>query len=124
MGLADYMSRNPPEPAKPPSTYDENFIIAQIDVIKEILQILRKRADQRNITTTPHNVIKNNSQRLQFYRNQHNGIVPQFQQPTKLPTKTIERQAQKNKGGIVERFHTDKKQQRQTQYNYKKVTKD
>ena len=37
MGLADYMSRNPSEPVKPPSTYDENFIIAQIDVIKETL---------------------------------------------------------------------------------------
>ena len=43
MGLADYMSRNPSELAKPPSTYDENFIIAQIDVIKETLKILRKR---------------------------------------------------------------------------------
>ena len=43
MGLADYMSRNPSKPAKPQSTYDENFIIAQIDVIKETLQILRKR---------------------------------------------------------------------------------
>ena len=92
--------------------------------MKETLQILRRRADQRNITTTPHNVIKNNSQRLQCYRNQHNGIVPRFQQPYKLPTKTTERQAQKNKGGIVERFHTDKKQQRQTQYDYKQFTND
>ena len=43
MGLADYMSRNPSELAKPPSTYDENFIIAQIDIIQETLQIIRKR---------------------------------------------------------------------------------
>ena len=35
-----------------------------------------------------------------------------------------ERQAPKNKGGIVERFHTDKKQLRQTQYVCKQVTKD
>ena len=39
MALADYMSRNPSEPAKPPRTYDENFIIAQRDVIKETLYI-------------------------------------------------------------------------------------
>ena len=43
MGLADYMSRNPSEPAKPPSTYDENFIIAQIDIIKETFHVIRKR---------------------------------------------------------------------------------
>ena len=43
MRLADYMSRNPSEPAKLPSEYDENFIIAQIDIIKETLQIIRKR---------------------------------------------------------------------------------
>ena len=48
MGLAVYMPRNSSEPAKPPSSYDENFIIAQIYVIKETLQIIRKRADQRN----------------------------------------------------------------------------
>ena len=57
MGLADYMSRNPSEHAKPPSTYDENFIIAQIDVIKETLKILRKRGrpKKHNNNTTQHN---------------------------------------------------------------------
>ena len=56
MGLADYMSRNPSELAKPPSTYDENFIIAQIDVIKETLKILRKRGrpKKHNNNTTQH----------------------------------------------------------------------
>ena len=57
MGLADYMSRNPSELAKPPSTYDENFIIAQIDVIKETLQILSKRSrpKKHNNNTTQYN---------------------------------------------------------------------
>ena len=57
MGLADYMSRSPSELAKPPSTYDENFIIAQIDVIKETLKILRKRGrpKKHNNNTTQHN---------------------------------------------------------------------
>ena len=57
MGLADYMSRNPSEPAKPPSTYDENFKIAQIDVIKETLHILRKRGrpKKQNNNNTQHN---------------------------------------------------------------------
>ena len=63
MGLADYMSRNPSEPAKPPSTYDENFIIAQIDVIKETLQILRKRG-------RPKKHIKNNTHE-QIAQTQH-----------------------------------------------------
>ena len=57
MGLADYMSRNPSELAKPPSTYDKNFIIAQIDVIKETLKILLKcgRPKKHNNNTTQHN---------------------------------------------------------------------
>ena len=46
---------------KTPSTYDENFIVAEIDVIKETLQIIRKRGrpkklnnnkTQRNTKTT------------------------------------------------------------------------
>ena len=48
MGLADYMSRNPSEPAKPPNEYDENFIIATIDIIRETLNILRKTGDPEN----------------------------------------------------------------------------
>ena len=43
MGLADYMSRNPSERATPTNEYDENFIIATIDIIRETLNILRKR---------------------------------------------------------------------------------
>ena len=35
IGLTDYMYRNTSDPAKPPITYDENFIKAQIDIIKE-----------------------------------------------------------------------------------------
>ena len=48
MGLADNLSRNPSEPAKPPNEYDENFIIATIDIIRETLKILRKRGDPEN----------------------------------------------------------------------------
>ena len=57
MGLADYMSRNPSEHAKPPNTYDKNFIISQIDVIKETLQIIRKagRPKKLNNNKTQHN---------------------------------------------------------------------
>ena len=57
MVLADYMSRNPSDTAKPPSTYDENFIIAQTDVIKETLLILRKRGrpKKQNNNNTQHN---------------------------------------------------------------------
>ena len=57
MRLAEYMSQNPSEPAKPPSTYDENFIIAQIDVIRETLHILRKRGrpKKQSNNTTQHN---------------------------------------------------------------------
>ena len=47
MGLADYVSRNPSEPAKSPNEYDENFIIATIDIIRETLNILRKRGRPR-----------------------------------------------------------------------------
>ena len=57
MGLADYMSRNPSKPAKPPSTYDENFRIAQIDIIKETFHIIRKRGrpKKQSITNTQPN---------------------------------------------------------------------
>ena len=47
MELADYMSRNPSEAAKPPNEYDENFIIARIDIIRETLNISRKRGRPR-----------------------------------------------------------------------------
>ena len=40
MGMADYMSRNPDQIASPPSTYDADFIIAQINVIKDTLNII------------------------------------------------------------------------------------
>ena len=46
-GLADYMSRIPSEPAKPQNEYDENFIIATIDIIRETLNILGKRSRPR-----------------------------------------------------------------------------
>ena len=43
MGMADYKSRNPDQIATPPSTYDADFIIAQINVIENTLNIIRKR---------------------------------------------------------------------------------
>ena len=51
MRLAEYMSRNPSEPAKPPNEYDENFIIATIDIISETLNILRERGRPRKQQT-------------------------------------------------------------------------
>ena len=47
------MSRNPSEPAKPPNEYDENFIIATIDIIRETLNILRKRGRPRKQQIQP-----------------------------------------------------------------------
>ena len=68
------MSQNSSELSKPPSTYDENFIIAQIDVIKETLKILRKRGrpKKRNTNTTQHNT-----------KTTHNGYNP-------IETNTVE----------------------------------
>ena len=50
MGLADYMSRNPNDLPKAPSKYDDEFIIAQINIIKETLNILRKRGRPKKKT--------------------------------------------------------------------------
>ena len=47
MGIANYMSRNPSERAKPPKEYDEKFIIATIDIIRETINIIRKRGISR-----------------------------------------------------------------------------
>ena len=51
MGMADYMSRNPDQVATPPSTYDADFIIAQINVIKDTLNIIRKRGRPKKENT-------------------------------------------------------------------------
>ena len=45
------MSRNPSEPAKPPNEYGENFIIATIEIVRETLNILRKRGRPRKQQT-------------------------------------------------------------------------
>ena len=55
-GMADYMSRNPDQIASPPSTYDADFIIAQINVIKDTVKIIHKRGRprkriQKNLST-------------------------------------------------------------------------
>ena len=61
MGMADYMARNPDQIASPPSTYDADFIIAQINVIKDTLNIIRK-----------HDIITQHAQ----YAAQQNTIKP------------------------------------------------
>ena len=87
MGLADYMSRNPSEPEKPPCTYDENFIIAQIDVIKETLHILRKRGrpKKHNNNTTQHNTkathSKSNISKANTKESSHDSNNPLHYQP-------------------------------------------
>ena len=45
------MSRNPDQIASPPSTYDADFIIAQINVIKDTLNIIRKRGQPKKENT-------------------------------------------------------------------------
>ena len=47
MVLAKNILRNPSEPAKPPSAYEEKFIIAQLDIIQESLQLVRNRSNPR-----------------------------------------------------------------------------
>ena len=97
MGLADYMSRNPSKPAQPPSTYDESFIIAQIKVIKETLQIIRKkgRPKKPNNNKTQH-CAKTTHNESNDIKTKYNGTVQRFQQFTKLPNQTTEMRAQKS----------------------------
>ena len=51
IGMADYMPRNPDKVATPPSTYDADFIIAQINVIKDTLNRIRKRGRPKKENT-------------------------------------------------------------------------
>ena len=51
MGMADYMSRNPDQITSPPSSYDADFIIAQINVIKDTLNIIHKRGRPKKENT-------------------------------------------------------------------------
>ena len=51
MGMADYMSRNPDQVASPPSTYDADFVIAQIDFIKDTLNTIHKRGRPKKENT-------------------------------------------------------------------------
>ena len=66
MGLADYMFRNPCEPAKPLSTYDESFIIAPIDIIQETLQLILKRGKPKK---------QRNNQHTNTGKNTHNDSI-------------------------------------------------
>ena len=47
MGLTDYISRNPNNKANPISRYDEDFVIAQIDAIKQTIYAIRQRGRPR-----------------------------------------------------------------------------
>ena len=47
MELTDYISRNPNNKAKPISRYDEDFVIAQIDAIKQTIYAIRQRGRPR-----------------------------------------------------------------------------
>ena len=124
MGLADYMSRNSSEPAKPPSKYGENFIIAQIDVKKETLKSYAKEADQRNSTITKHSTTQKRRKTIPMTLQKYNGLVQRFQHFFTFPIQTTERQAQKSLRVIVKRFHTNKIQYQQTRYDYKQLTKE
>ena len=47
MGLTDYISRNPNNIAKPISRYDEDFVIAQTDAIKQTIYAIKQRGRPR-----------------------------------------------------------------------------
>ena len=49
MGLTDYISRNPHNKAKPISRYDEDFVFAQIDAIKETINAIKQRGRPRKL---------------------------------------------------------------------------
>ena len=51
MGLTDYISRNPNNKAKPISRYDEDFVIAQIDAIKQNIYAIRQRGGREKQTS-------------------------------------------------------------------------
>ena len=53
MGLADCIFRKTSEQAKLPNAYDKNKVIAQNDIIRETLQIIRKRARPRKKRNQP-----------------------------------------------------------------------
>ena len=115
MGLADYMSRNPSEPAKPPSTYDDNFIIAQIDVIKETLQIIPKRGRPKKLnnnktqhnTKTTHNdssEIKTNT--MESSNDSNNSL---FFQTKRQRGKSRKANVESSKDSTLTKYNTDKR---------------
>ena len=50
LGLAGYMSRNQNDLPEAPTKYDDEIIIAQINIIKNTLNIIRKRGRPRKNT--------------------------------------------------------------------------
>ena len=115
MGLADYMSRNPSEPAKPPSTYDKNFIIAQIDVIKETLQIIRKSGRPKKLnnnktqhkTKTTHNDsndIKTNT--MELSNDSNNFFICQIKRQRGIPRKA---NVESSNDSTLTKYNTDKR---------------
>ena len=75
MRLADYMSRNPSEPAKPPNEYDENFIKATIDIIRETVDVIR----QKTTKSATNKQQSGNVQRFHHKQKQNLGIARRFQ---------------------------------------------
>ena len=115
MGLADYMSRNPSELAKPPSTYDKKFIIAQIDVIKETLKILRKRGrpkkhkhntTQKNTKTTHngYNAIEPNTM-----ESSHDSNTPRNYQPKRQRGRPRKTKVESSNDSTQTRSNNDKR---------------
>ena len=50
MGLTDYISRNPYGAAKSISMYDEDFVIAQTDVIIQSINAIKQRGSPRELS--------------------------------------------------------------------------
>ena len=116
MGFADYMSRNPSELAKPPSTYDENFIIAQIDIIQETLQIIRKRGRPKK----QHNNQPANT--MQTRRNVKSNTLESSEDSNKLLYNQTKRQRRRPKKIKVESSNDSTEIKRNSHEHVKKTS--
>ena len=129
MGLADLKSRNPSEPAKPPNEYDENFIIAAIDIIRETLNIIRKRGRPRKqqnqqsinkkVETSSNSTTNKNSTRESHDDSKRTTISDKYKQQRGTPRKaTKELQHDYKKSQDISQKHGTKTIKRNTDSNY------
>ena len=128
MGLADYMSRNPAEPAKPPKEYDENFIMAIIDIIRETLDIIRKRGRPRkqqnqqpmnNKVETSSDSTTNKNNTLELHESKRTTVNDKYKRRRRRPRKsTKELQLDYKKSQDISQKHVTKTIRPYTESNY------